>query len=616
MTFLTVVATILLLLAVSGLFLLVGFGLWRLVRIGSESSAFLAGASFFSGAVLYITSFGIYESLLGSAYKAVVLTLVTLLIVTVFLWKRSFLSTRYLKVFVVGVGIFLLWLVLNTIHAMQPLSSVVLNPETTHPSLGFIAAEHSFRLENIIVTMGKADALPYINQNSGQAILAFIPTVFGIDLPQFSIVVWHTIVVFFSLLLVYGCARYFVSAKAALVPTAFVVLGNTAISYQYISITDSGHALMLARNYEVIIGLASLLLLTIVIRNAFLKKFKVVSVWYLFITTFAWSVVGGHYLLIVLALTALMFGYHYSQVRLKTFVSTVLILITGCALGTLLMGGLFAFNAPVSDIPGVKSVNEGSSESPLSLRAFRTVEAEYHTRLKLFYLTDRFMGVDDGVGDVGVKNLENIEADSTPVSESATETESLVNFNTQLNSLVSDLKTNPVLWDLIRLVRSFQLVALPLLGVFIGYWFIYRRPQAFVPVVRELYFFTVPLFLGGWIIASVFLVYGQYGETSRFFAPGISAGMFLLGLVVLKLFKQESLKFRTTAFGIMFIVLVPVIFDYIVVGLVGNFILPTTQSLIYDAAQEGEFVALDDVLPMQERLDILFSPGTIRGNGL
>lgn len=615
MNYMAVFGVVFLLLAVSSLFVFSGYLLWQRVFKTNSSVSFLLGASFFSGVVLYISLFGIIESIFSSAHTAVGVSLALMLLGTLlFLPIKNFFDHVSIKHVLLGFFIFTSWLIINTVHALQPLPGIVKNPEHTHPSLGFIAAEHSFRLENIIVTMSKNDSLPYINQNSAQAILAFIPNVFGLDVPQFSIVVWHTIVVLFVALLVYGCARFFLSRAASLVPTAFVMLGNTAISYQYISVTDSGHALLLIRNYEVVIGLASFLLLALVLRGYLFTRLSIYSGVYLFIVGFSWSVVGGHYLLIMLAVLALMYLYNFSKVKLANLFGAIFILITSTAIGTLLLGGLFAFNAPQSNIPGVKSVKEGGNDSALEFRAFRTVEAEYHTRLKLVYLlesiTDKNKETESGVS---LGEPIKVDSESRHVDASAY---SLSGFNGRLHTLIDSLKTNETLWDVIRFVRSVQLVAIPLLGMLIFYWLYTKRGHDLLPTIKESCIYILPMFLAGWIISSVFLVYGQYGETSRFFAPGVSGLMFLLGLLMVRLYNQTITKFKVLAVSITALVLVPVVVDYVLVGLVGNFYLPPTQALIYEARGEGSYVSIDDVLTPKERIDILLSSGKIRGESL
>jgi hypothetical protein len=457
------------------------------------------------------------------------------------------------------------------------------------------------------------NALPFINQNSGQAILAGLPHLIGLNMPQFSLLVWHTLVLVMVLLLVWGVSRLFLSPRLAAIPAAMVLVGNTALSYRYISTTDTGHALFRAQNVETVIGLASLFLAVLLFRQILREaNIDVFKLGVLGVSVLSWSVFGAHLSLVfVPAMVLLFLLYGQYQKTWKVTVASMGVVILCTILGALTMGGMFAFHAPESSVPGVKTV--ASEDKPIiELRAFRTVEAEFHTTLKMVYLGKALLGdthkaVPATVPDVSIK--QEVEYDPTLTIESVEEP----NFYTSIFLAINKLKESESVWNIIRILRSIQLMVLPIVGLFIGYWFLRKRSVVLPVWFRELYLLTLPLFISGWLLSSVIFFYGQYGELSRFFAPGITASVFLLGIVLAAVLKEKKGLQRSIAVAIIFVATVPVILDFFVVGIIGNFVLPSTDFMRYESLGVGVPTTYDDKLNFQERLELLFSPGTIRG---
>ncbi len=613
MTFLTAAILVLCICVYSVLFTGAGYVLWRKIGLllGSNPSFTLA-ASFFLGTSGFQAIWALLQTIFGIKVALILLTVCLVAIcVPVFSteinWNRH---KRYLIIISAGSCLFAL---LNLAHALSPLPRIVLDPTTAPYSYGFGAVNHSFRAENLSNAIVAADSLPLINQNSGQALLAAIPHVLGINMPQLSLIVWHSIVLIFSSLFVWGLARIWLKPRAALFPTSLVLLGNTAVSYRYISVTDSSHAILLSHNYEVVIGLASLLLASFIFWQSLQKGFDWMRLSALTLLVFSWVMNGGHFSLIFICLAILSFLLQGTYKKTwRHFCVGLLLVVVTIIFSTLAVGGIFAFKAPESGIPGVKSVADQADKPAIELRWFRTVEAEFYAPMKMVYLWK--------------------EVSNTPIEQTQQETVSPLNQNkpiiydpaltmdavteptkyTELLRFIKDLKENEILWKFVRLVRSVQLVILPLLGFALGFWLLRKKIFVLPNQFKNVYAIALSLFMSGWVISSIIFVYGQYGELSRFFAPGVSLSLFLLGVVLAVKSEQGNKLQRIAAKTIVFIAVLPVLIDFFIVGILGNFVLPSIDFMRYDSLGVGVPTEEADVLSIQERFDLLLGPSTTR----
>src|SRR3989338_7132695 len=609
MTFLTVVAVIVFIclfsIAVTG----AGYVMWRKLDLISQNNPSLTlGASFFIGISAFLSFWALLQTVFGiRAALALLLVTVVAICVPVFLkdinWRRH---KRYLVTVCIGGCLFAS---LNLAHALIPLPRIVLNPEIAPYSYGFGAVNHSFRAENLANAIADTDSLPFINQNSGQSLLAAMPQLLGMNMPQFSLIVLHCVVLVFSVLLIWGLARICLRPRSALFPTLLVLLGNTALSYRYTSVTDSSHAILLSHNYEVVIGLASLLLASIIFWRSLQKGFGWVELFTLGLIVFSWSVNGGHLSLIFLCLTGLFFLLQGAyRTTCKNLLVGILITVVAVVSSTLLVGGIFAFHAPASGIPGVKSVADQEGKPAIELRWFRTVEAEFYAPMKMVYLWK-------AVSNAPITPKQRSEEKNEPIIYDPALTMDAVAEPTKYTELllfIKGLKENELLWKFVRLVRSFQLVVLPLFGLAVGYWLLRKKIVVLPAKFKELYVVTLPLFFGGWIISSIIFVYGQYGELSRFFAPGVALSLFVLGVILAIMNEQENKLTRILAKGILAVAVVPVLVDFFVLGIFGNFMLPSIDFMRYDSLGVGAPTEAADVLTVTERFELLFAPGTTR----
>lgn len=584
----------------------VGYLLWmRLAVARGAHYSFTLGASFFVGTTTFLVAFGSLQLIVG-AREALLITMMVGIIVVAFWFPWTNLR-RYIRWSALVAAGFVLFLVLDLLQALTPLPHVILEPDRAPYAYGFGAVVHSFRAENIIIDIVSKNAFPFINQNFAQSAISSTPVLVGMDAPQVSLLIWHTLFIVFGTVFVWGAARSLLPATTAWIPTLLVAMGNAGISYRYISVTDTSHALWRSQNFETIIGLAGLTIAVLIFREimkAGMTRWRVTFLCGLF---FSWSMVGAHLVLIFLSIAGLWVLWNKLWPNWRPVIATVLVVAIGTSVGTLLLGGMFAFHAPANDIPGVKSVAQ-EGKKPIELRWFRTVEAEFHSAMKFSYMVDIFRGV--GLAEDQVRSEGVVDS-----SEDANVTVAMSGPSTfqNIGSIIQGLKQNETIWGMVRIVRSLQLVALSLLGLILGFWYLYRRYPDVDPRFRDLYVVGTPLFLVGWVLSSVVFIYGQYGEVSRFFAPGVTLSLFILGyLLAIFFLRKERIK-RSIVALIVILAVLPVFCDLMILGVAGNFFLPSIDHMRYATLGQGVPIAKEDVLSIRERLELLISPSVTRG---
>lgn len=606
---LSIIGVLVVVLSICLLSLVLGQIIWKKLGVEDDAPfAFMFASWFFLGLSTFIVLFSLLQIVLGAQvglWFAIVIGIAVA--ATSFSCRELLKEKRFLYGFGLWSGAFF---VLDILHALVPLPRVVLDPVQAPFAYGFGAVVHSFRAENIALAIVSGNALPFLNQNFAQSVLAAMPHLLGFNLPQFSLLVWHALIIAMAGMFVWGCARKFLTAKVAVIPTALVLVGNTAISYRYISVTDTSHAILTSQNYETVIGLVTLTLSVIIFRTILLKGYTLVRAAALSILVLSWSIIGAHLSLILISIAFILVLVHFVNEHIvNRALKGVSTIVLSVVVGTILFGGMFALHAPQSNIIGAKSVIQ-EGKPFIELRWFRTVEAEFHAALKISYLAQLASG---STVNQSVESPQNVAVPETVISSSSQNVSSSPTLYTRTYALIQELKQNDIVWGLVRIARSLQLVFLSLAALALGYWYIRSRQPGASTWFLESYMIIAPLFLVGWILSSVVFIYGQYGEVSRFFAPGVSASLFLLGIILAALMGHRKKIVRWAAVLVVLVSIVPVLFDYFVVGIGGNFVLPSVDHMRYEALGVGAPIEKDDVLSFEERFDLLFSPAVTRG---
>lgn len=598
-------------LIISSIFSAIGYMLWR--RISAVQNTHWApalSASFFIGVSLFISSFGILTQATGSARVAMAVCLVVIggTLVLERNWFEFFKKHRSHINYIIGI-IFVVGLI-QVFAVLQPLPRSVLSPSTADPSYGIGIVDHTFRVENISHTFVTNNSWLYLNQNSGQAIIASLPQFFNINAPQISIFFFYIVISVMATVFVYAAARTFLTPKLAVIPTVLVALGNTSLSYVYAPLTEFGHPLLLLRNFEVIIGVVTTVIASMLVYNILRENGTYVEWLSLSVIIISWSIVGGQFSLILIGvLGAFLVGGTLSKNSKRNAAFLVGIIVVCIVGGSLVLGGVFAFDAPDSHIPGVKSVHlEGGVASPISLRPFRTVESELHFDLKLAYILNHVRG-----NSWQTKSVAPPEENSSQNAEVAAVEADNTSIYSSFYAHIAYLKESPSLWNVIRFVRSVQLVFFPLLGVCLGYIYLFRNTKIHEVVLREYYRVMVIVFLGTWILASMFSIYGSYGEMGRFMSVGILSAMFFLGVMLAKMIQLRERYAVLGTSAVLSLSLVPVALTYIVIVIYGNQVLPPTEFMLNVSGGATTTIPIDDVVMLAEKIKLFTSESVVRG---
>jgi hypothetical protein len=236
-------AVLLVCLAYSALFALSGKSILGRIKgfEGLPASANL-GLAFFFGMALFLFLFALSGAIIPSA-KASLLISTLLLLGIAWLGKKIWLSAgsmdgaldQFAAAFIISsAALLLIWL--------PPLNTPDGQIHYNHDLFG---SANSGRYANIAGYVSLQDAIPIVNQNFGQSLLASIPMLLGQDAPYLALYLWLSLSVAFSILILYGLFRHFKLPKAyALLAVFAVMVGNSALSLTHVLTIDSGSPLI------------------------------------------------------------------------------------------------------------------------------------------------------------------------------------------------------------------------------------------------------------------------------------------------------------------------------------------------------------------------------------
>lgn len=122
-----------------------------------------------------------------------------------------------------------------------------------------IGSLHAGRYVNIALYMLNHNAIPALQQNIGQSLLAVIPSIMGFDHLFFSLQIWLIISLAALALCLFGFFRdFFIKRSFLFMGVAFVFLGNTALYPYHVLNIDSGSPFIINGYSDSILSLTSL----------------------------------------------------------------------------------------------------------------------------------------------------------------------------------------------------------------------------------------------------------------------------------------------------------------------------------------------------------------------
>jgi hypothetical protein len=559
-----------------------------------QSIYFQIATQFFLGCALFVFVWLTSNLLIQSVFQSLVITTVLALLLIIYRTPRISISRHNLVILIV---VILLVQAIGFSRAFDPMPAYVSEqPEVVNPLLGFGTVVHSFRAGNITQFIIESDRFPILGQHSFQGVVASISSVIPLHSIQLSLVLWLNTFVAFSIFLVYGFLTHFINRWSALLGTLVVIAGNTVLSPFYSSITDTERPILLASNYEALFGIATLFLAVLILFYTS-PRIRLHALVYLtfFVLGFVWNVSSGQMIAVLLLLIAATALYHrFRQIQVFLLMKLGVALSLGWIIGILLLGGMFSSgnSLDIQKVPGTLSVTQ-DNQKPIELRFPRTVEGGQHTTLRLRQLYSQI---------ASTAQLESMVSE-TPQATADRSRE------TGDSSAIALIKSHPITFGIANIIRSFQVVFFPLLGIFLAWYVLGRKilPEQHMQLYRYLTYITMISFLLGWFVSTFFTAYGYYWELSRFFYFGAFLSMLLLGLSGAILYPSFSTRKKIlTACVLIFILLGPSI--EMVLRSVGDGILtPKVATDVIDIIPEE----MQQPLTFPERIEFLLKDSNV-----
>ncbi|MBF0175278.1 MAG: hypothetical protein HQL63_00300 [Magnetococcales bacterium] len=220
----------------------------------SSNSAFLLGGGYFVGMSVFMSALRIITSFTHNLKSGAIFSLCLLFVLTL----PNFKHVKYLFMRAVD---FKLRAILATICFLIFLYVFLIGLWFDQTGFHWSGSLHADRYAAISDLFALLNDIPVINQNSGQAILSAIPSVFGYALPNFSLNMYLFVsvvaiaVLFFGLLRVYGASR-----KLAVMGSSIVMLGNCTLSLSHVLILDSGSPWLFVGYFDSLEAIATALI--------------------------------------------------------------------------------------------------------------------------------------------------------------------------------------------------------------------------------------------------------------------------------------------------------------------------------------------------------------------
>lgn len=553
-----------------------------------RSRACNMGLSFFSGLALEFFIWRLLSFLIQNASASFYLSLIIILFIIILNkdnYKKYF-DDSLKKLAYVGLSL-LLFILFEILFSLNPVPNLLLtNLSRTSPFYGFGAVVHSLRAGNIALYIVGENYIPRFSQNYGQSLLASMPSFFGFSAPQFTLIVWIAIVLFFFGLLIYGFINYFTENKYfSFLGAAVSFVGNTALYFNYIEITDAGSSVLLIKNIDIIVGYATLLIFLLcsyLFASAkLLKKNNIIFIFFTIIMlAFVWNIIAAHNVILASILLLIVFFISTDTIRLriqKIFYLFVALYL-GSVLGAIICGGILLpqkFSDQV-DIPGLMSLNISNiKQSAIELRPKMYI-MNFATIKKTMSIINVIKNnkIAENEDLLSIISPDAVLSQTNSVSEVSQSSQYIFfkHFYSGFTNLFK--KDQPLRWT-VSIINIF----FPLLGLFMSFILIRNNiflDQSKIKLLKMMWISSSLLFIFGFFCSAFVVLSGKEIETSRFLGYGVFCAMLLLGLSVAFLFK-EPLQirgfFRNVIYVLLLVSLIGPSLQYGMVGIVGNFVM-------------------------------------------
>ncbi|MFA5995920.1 MAG: hypothetical protein WCW27_01625 [Patescibacteria group bacterium] len=250
---------VLLILALSGLFVIAGLTIYRYGIIGYKEHpwSLRLGLGYFFGLAVFLIVYRLVTAWLQQANTAAKIGLIVcaiLALLELVRWRSKyfifFVKQHYwqimLSVFLIsGISVLLFCLWLPNC------------PLPTDPFIHF-GSIHSGRNVNIAKYIYDNNTIPALTQNYGHALLASIVLWFGFQTPFSALFIWLVVSMCFYAFIVYGFFRWFdLNMRLSYLGLLIVLVGNTALSFLDIGVIDSYSPLIRTGYVDTILAIAT-----------------------------------------------------------------------------------------------------------------------------------------------------------------------------------------------------------------------------------------------------------------------------------------------------------------------------------------------------------------------
>lgn len=290
---------ILVVLLLSFVFLLVGRAGMAAARSQQTGMATL----FFAGELVSVWLFGVMARIVPMQIAFVcwiILAVVCIAYVLLKLrmhWPRPGILLVWLGLAVMVTGILLFWW-------NMPADTV---PDPVMRHNGSIHTGRSLAIAGYMVDQNQ---LTGIGQNFGQSLLLCITGMTGATLEPFTITLWIAVNAAFFMLLLYEIFSIAISNKRlAIVGTAFVMFCGVSLSFTWNNLVDIGNPFIISGYADNYLGLASLLLLGLVVFEANAGRLSISQIIFIIILLSGNHIYAPQNLVVLLALLLLLLLY-------------------------------------------------------------------------------------------------------------------------------------------------------------------------------------------------------------------------------------------------------------------------------------------------------------------
>lgn len=317
---------------------------------------FWIAADYFIGYILYffsIRTLGLFIPFSTSTYIAI---FVFVLFIILQRKKVSITLKEYIRFVFYIISIFIFQLTFIVAYWVQ---------NSLNNVFSIIGSLHSPRYANIAHYIIINDKIPIIGQNYSQSVMAATPLIFGGNIILVSLTTFLAINISFFWLFLNGfLKRFFTDKTAHFFATILVMCGGISLSFRYVLLVDSGWPWLLSGYSDTIVGLASFVIILLLLIRHFSVEPQLKYNWLIIITGInivSWFALAIQNVVIISALFGIFtcVQYYKKTLSAKIFIPFFLTFFCASIIG-IVGGGMLTPSGlqTKTNIPGTMAVKQ------------------------------------------------------------------------------------------------------------------------------------------------------------------------------------------------------------------------------------------------------------------